>query len=49
MQMEELCQTLLEAAIEDKAEMVRLDEINPDVLCGGTTDQGNTCLHIASL
>lgn len=49
MQMEELRQTLLEAAIEDKAEMVRLDEINPDVLCGGTTDQGNTCLHIASL
>lgn len=41
---------LLKAAIDGKAEeMERLaDEVRPDVLCG-TTEEGNTCLHIASL
>ncbi|XP_066379172.1 ankyrin repeat-containing protein NPR4-like [Miscanthus floridulus] len=41
---------LLKAAIEGKAEeMERLaDEVNPEVLCG-TTEEGNTCLHIASI
>lgn len=48
-------QRLLEAAIKGKAEVIDengntwLNVVSPDVLCGGRTEKGNTCLHIASL